>query len=57
MKDEMPSGDASFYREILASAVPFRGLQSSALDHIIRQGMLLEARSARLQSFGVFAGT
>jgi CRP/FNR family transcriptional regulator, cyclic AMP receptor protein len=47
----MSSHDTSFYREILAGAVPFRGLQASALDHIIRQGMLLEARQSDVVAF------
>lgn len=40
----MKPNDASFYRDVLAKAVPFSGLPPAALDHIIRRGMLLEAK-------------
>jgi CRP/FNR family transcriptional regulator, cyclic AMP receptor protein len=52
----MKPAEIERYRGVLAESVPFRGLQPTAIEHIARQGLLLEAADGAPVSYEQMRG-
>jgi CRP/FNR family transcriptional regulator, cyclic AMP receptor protein len=52
----MKPAEIERYRGVLAESVPFRGLQPAAIEHIARQGLVLEAADGAPVSYEQMRG-